>query len=260
LAEFGRFPLEIFWWEQTMRFLSCVSYEVDSNRMLRLAYDVQLQLLVVRRKVLLENQSVVGRKSRLPTCWLAQVDEQLLTYNLCIDSNQLPPCAHLKQLAERQYIVHHQVAAADSNRVRAYLGLNNSAQYGYKEYLSRVDNAQLRRSLAHFRCANHKLQIELGRQVKPVKVPMQQRYCKLCNLGAIEDEDHFLLVCPAYQSVRERFRGSLPLTAITLLAELLSCQQQGILARFLVQCQTVRIASSDLTSIGSSGPGAVWPT
>jgi hypothetical protein len=37
-----------------------------------------------------------------------------------------------------------------------------------------------------------------------------------------------------------RFRGSLSLTAITPLAELLSCEQQGILARFLVQCQTVR--------------------
>jgi len=219
-----------------MRFLSGVSYEVDSNRMLRLAYDVQLQLLAARRKVLLKNQSAVGRKSRLPTCWLAQVDERLSTYNLCIDSNQLPPCARLKQLAERQYIVHHQVAAADSSRVRAYLGLNSSTQYEYKEYLSRIDNAQLRRSLARFRCANHTLQIELGRQAKPVKVPVQQRYCKLCNLGAVEDEDHFLLVCPAYQSVRERFKGSLPLTAITPLAELLSCQQQGILARFLVQC------------------------
>ncbi len=133
------------------------------------------------------------------------------------------------------------MAAVDSSRVRAYLGLNSSAQYGYKEYLSRVNNAHLRRSLAHFHCANHKLQIELRRQVTSVKVPVQQRYCKLCNLGAVEDEDHFLLVCPAYQSVRERFRGSLPLTAITPLAELLSCQQQGILARVLVQCQTVRL-------------------
>ncbi len=218
----------------------CQSSKVDLDRMLRLAYDVQLQLLATKQKILLENQSAVGRKSRLPACWLAQVNEQLSTYNLCMDCDQLPPCARLKQLAERQYIVHHQVAVADSSRVRAYLGLNSSAQYGYKEYLSMVNNAQLRRSLARFRCANHKLQIELGRQVKPVKVPVQQRYCKLCNLGAVEDEDHFLLVCPAYQSVRERFRGSLPLTAITPLAELLNCQQQGILARFLVQCQTVR--------------------
>jgi hypothetical protein len=117
-----------------------------------------------------------------------------------------------------------------------------SPTYMFCLLLSIVPCYKLRRSLARFRCANHKLQIELGRQVMPVKVPVQQRYCKLCNLGAIEDEDHFLLVCPAYQSVRERFRGSLPLTAITPLAELLSCQQQGILARarFSVQCQTVR--------------------
>jgi hypothetical protein len=223
-----------------MLFLSRVSSEVDSDCMLRLAYDVQLQLLVARRKVLLKNQSAVGRKSRLPACWLAQVDERLSTYNLCIDSDQLPPCARLKQLAKRQYIVHHQVVVADSSRVRAYLGLNSSAQYGYKEYLFRVDNAHLKISLAHFCCANHKLQIKLGRQLKLVKVPVQQHYCKLCNLGVVEDEDHFLLVCPAYQSVRERFRGSLPLTAITPLAELLSCQQQGILAKLLVQCQTVR--------------------
>jgi hypothetical protein len=42
LAEFGKFPLEIFWWQQTMRFLSRVSSEVDSDRMLMLAYDIQL--------------------------------------------------------------------------------------------------------------------------------------------------------------------------------------------------------------------------
>jgi hypothetical protein len=84
-----------------MCFLSRVNSKVDSDRMLRLAYDVQLQLLVARRKVLLGNQSVMGRKSRLLTCWLAQVNERLSTYNLCIDCDQLPPCAHLKQLAER---------------------------------------------------------------------------------------------------------------------------------------------------------------
>jgi hypothetical protein len=51
-----------------MRFFSHVSSEVDSDRMLKLAYDVQLQLLAASRKVLLRNQSVVGRKSRLPAC------------------------------------------------------------------------------------------------------------------------------------------------------------------------------------------------
>jgi hypothetical protein len=51
-----------------MHFLSRVSSEVDSNRMLKLAYDVQLQLLAAKRKVLLGNQSDVSRNSRLPAC------------------------------------------------------------------------------------------------------------------------------------------------------------------------------------------------
>jgi len=55
LAEFGRFPLAIFWWQQTMHFLSRVSSEVDSDHMFRIAFDVQLQLLAARQKVLLEN-------------------------------------------------------------------------------------------------------------------------------------------------------------------------------------------------------------
>jgi hypothetical protein len=42
-----------------MHFLSHVNSEVDSNRMFRLAYDVQLQLLAARRKVLFGNQSDV---------------------------------------------------------------------------------------------------------------------------------------------------------------------------------------------------------
>jgi hypothetical protein len=127
LVEFGRFPLKIFWWQETMRFLSHVSSEVDLDHMLRLAYDVQLQLLAARQKVLFGIQNIMGRKSQLPACWLAQVDERLLMYNLCIDSNQLPPCVRLKQLAKRQYIAHHQMAVADSSRVRAYLGLNSLA-------------------------------------------------------------------------------------------------------------------------------------
>jgi hypothetical protein len=55
LVEFGKFPLEIFWWQQTMRFFSRVNSKVDSYCMLRLVYDVQLQLLTAMRKVLLGN-------------------------------------------------------------------------------------------------------------------------------------------------------------------------------------------------------------
>ncbi len=60
LAEFGRFPLEIFWWQQTMCFLSHVSSEVDSDRMFRLAYDVHLQLLAAKAKSLTREPKCYG--------------------------------------------------------------------------------------------------------------------------------------------------------------------------------------------------------
>jgi len=62
----------------------------------------------------------------------------------------------------------------------------------------------------------------------------------MCSLEAIEDEDHFLLVCPAYEHVRNTFREQLPLGPVMPVQELLSCQDQSSLARFLEQCLQYR--------------------
>ena len=35
--------------------------------------------------------------------------------------------------------------------------------------------------------------------------PINDRVCPLCNTGEVEDEVHFLLVCPLYDSLREQF-------------------------------------------------------
>ncbi len=40
---------------------------------------------------------------------------------------------------------------------------------------------------------------------KPKSVPRRDRVCRLCPLGAIEDEDHLLLVCPAHHDIRCKF-------------------------------------------------------
>lgn len=76
--------------------------------------------------------------------------------------------------------------------------------------------------LSRFRCSNHCLEIETGRRAKPLKVPCAERTCKKCSLGAIEDEDHFLLVCPAYDPIRSPFRDLLPLGPVTPVQVLLS--------------------------------------
>ena len=120
-----------------------------------------------------------------------------------------------------------------------YLRLYGDEKYTFQVYLSTVQNVQLRKCLSRFWCSNHCLQIEAGRRF-PSNVPLARRICKMCDLGAIEDEDHFLLVCPAYAHLRAKFIDHLPLGPITPVQELLSCQNQATLARYIEQCLHIR--------------------
>ena len=49
-------------------------------------------------------------------------------------------------------------------------------------------------AITRFRSSSHRLGIELGRHQKPY-IPVDERICKFCNLGEIDDEYHFLVHC-----------------------------------------------------------------
>jgi hypothetical protein len=52
---------------------------------------------------------------------------------------------------------------------------------------------------------NHRLEVECDRHAKPESVSRRDRVCHLCSLGAVEDEDHLLLVCPAHHDIHCKF-------------------------------------------------------
>ncbi len=60
----------------------------------------------------------------------------------------------------------------------------------------------------------------------------------LCSLGAVEDEDHLLLVCPAHRDIRCKFSQQLrkQLTPCSLLPELMHSANQKAIALYLVSC------------------------
>ena len=68
-----------------------------------------------------------------------------------------------------------------------------------EEYLSLIDNPTIRRTFSQYRVSNHKLQIERGRYEN---VSREQRFCKLCNTGEVENEYHLALSCPKYEELR----------------------------------------------------------
>ena len=51
-------------------------------------------------------------------------------------------------------------------------------------------------------CSTHKLAIEQGRHLNE---PRENRLCKIGNYNVIEDEYHFVLVCPILSDVRRNF-------------------------------------------------------
>ena len=63
-------------------------------------------------------------------------------------------------------------------------------------------NNYYRKILIRWRPKNHKLEIETGRYSRPV-VQRVNRVCSICNI--LEDEDHVVFVCSAYQTVRNKF-------------------------------------------------------
>ena len=59
--------------------------------------------------------------------------------------------------------------------------------------------------LSKIRLSAHSLAIETGRYNKPFTAA-EERYCKYC-LNQVENEKHFLLYCPLYNSIRESLQS-----------------------------------------------------
>ncbi len=140
LAKFGRFPMILFWRQQTLKYKARMSTSLPS-RLMSLAFSVQ-QALSNRQK-----------------CWLRKLqnwDSEGDTQ----PSSQVPP-----SMASMQQIFLD--SSNGGNRLANYFRLYGSSAYGFQAYLSLVDNVQLRKCLSHFRCCNHCLEIETATGPSP---------------------------------------------------------------------------------------------
>jgi len=67
------------------------------------------------------------------------------------------------------------------------------------DYLQVLENRKNRNVIAKLRLSSHKLFVETGRHRQ---IPRQDRKCILCNIDDVEDEYHFMLICPFYNNIR----------------------------------------------------------
>ena len=63
-----------------------------------------------------------------------------------------------------------------------------------------LKNVQLRKTFTRFRCSSHFLEIERGRYVGKLE---HERLCSVCNI--VENEFHFVMICPLYSELRNSF-------------------------------------------------------
>ena len=72
--------------------------------------------------------------------------------------------------------------------------------YKCEDYLHEVTNTRHRIALTKLRLRDHKWAVETGRYSRPFKKPAE-RTCPICKIE-MEEEYHFLNICPAYQEKR----------------------------------------------------------
>ena len=89
------------------------------------------------------------------------------------------------------------------SKLRTYAKIKTS--WGVESYLlgNRLSWKQ-KRLVAKFRLSNHCLRIETGRHCRP-RLPPEQRTCEACTTHSVECEIHFLIGCPRYANLREKY-------------------------------------------------------
>ena len=111
--------------------------------------------------------------------------------------------ANLSQIKQRifdQYKQSWYVAINNSKRLRSYSRYKHS--FELESYLDNINERKFKTALTRFRLSSHHLEIERGRYPN---ISREERLCKFCNLRSVEDEYHFLLVCPTYIDIRRKY-------------------------------------------------------
>lgn len=88
----------------------------------------------------------------------------------------------------------------NSQRLSAYSRFKHS--FNLEPYLDIIYDRKYKIALSRFRLSSHRLEIERGRYLN---IPRMERKCKFCSQNTLENEYHFLLICPLYKDLRKKF-------------------------------------------------------
>ena len=189
-GELGRYPVKIAWMKLLIKFW---------NRLCTLPQDRLLHHAFVQLHSQFLNTSHPSWLSKF-ACLLEQEFGPRSDYLQCL--HQGIPIEEWRVAITQCKGNYLMLARAHPSIVAStYWSMKPRTIYACEEYLTVVRNRHHRRSLTMFRTGSHWLQIQQGRFQN---IPREQRLCKLCNNGEVEDEDHMLFSCSAHATSRQR--------------------------------------------------------
>ena len=92
------------------------------------------------------------------------------------------------------------MAINTSTKLQAYSSFKYDTEY--EPYLKYIHNKKHKFALSRLGLSAHSLAVETGRYDR---TPREDRLCAHCNMNQIENEYHFLLVCPLYIDIRRKY-------------------------------------------------------
>lgn len=227
-GELGRYPLYI---NRHYRIIKYWSRVVNSNN-----------IIVQHLYNSLKQDCNIGT-----TNWASKVKELLERYGFGYIWNDTenvewkPFCMQFKQRLIDEFAQSWTESIGNSGTLCTYSLFKCS--FGYETYLDKLSRTY-RHALTRLRLSSHQLRIEAGRYGVN-RTERNQRYCTFCDRLDLEDEYHFIIICPTYNDLRHIFlkRFYYVRPSMFKFIELMNCQQYRVmlnLGKFIYQALQVR--------------------
>ena len=177
------------------------------------------------KKALLEN-------IELRTNWIITVEKLINRFNL---ADKIGNHENFKMVAiyeiDKTYKKYWKTELMrDVSRLTFYKEIKD--EFKIENYLH-IEDFHSRKAIAKIRCSAHSLEIEKGRHKK---IPRIERICKLCDKGEVESEQHFLLNCDKYHTLKRQHK----INEYTNVFQLMKNVQPEKLGKYLVEAVTLR--------------------
>jgi hypothetical protein len=187
VGDLGRFPMYIFAHKR------CIKYwlrllQMPKSRYIRLCYDMLMYY---------DSQ---GHEN-----WVTEVRNELYRngFGYAWESQSVVnPKLFILQYVQKlkdQFIQTWHSRCMENAKLNFYVLYKNN--FNIEKYVTAIDIDKFRRCYASFRSSSHSLMIERGRHYS---VEREHRVCPYCEI-TIEDEFHFLLMCPLYTDLRKKY-------------------------------------------------------